>query len=188
MNENAPQEDFSEEEGSWMPAGFEASYAAFTSIPHYYGTVVRQLLLGGTALALLTSPLYADSIQIEFPFEMFGALFAVCAAALTNPRNRYTLMADAIIAGVAMIVYAGWGLLEYQTISPVTFILRVVIAIIFLFAFYFSLKTVRAFAMHQIGVRDMPERPHVHPHDHQHHTNEQKVILESSVDDDWEKE
>jgi hypothetical protein len=154
---DAAPDNPSGEESAWVPSGligFEASYASLTSIPHYYGTIVRQLLLGAAALVLFASPLYADSIQTEFPFEVVGVFFAVLVAALTNPRNRYTLMADAIVSGVGMIVYAGWGLLEYQTISPVAFILRLAIAVICLFAFYFSLKTVRAFALNSIGKLD----------------------------------
>lgn len=134
--------------------GFEPSYATFTSIPHYYGDIVRGLLLGAAALLLISFPLYADSVRTQFPFIIFGAFVAVAVAAFTDPHKRISLMADAIVAGVGMVVYAGWGLLGYDGLNPVAFVLRLAIAVICLFAFYFSLKTVRAFALHEIGKHD----------------------------------
>ena len=137
---------------------FDALSATRTSswpgIPHYYGNAARQLLVGGAALMLLASPLYADNVRIEFPFEVAGALAAVGFGAFTNPRAKWTLVGDAIVSGVGAIVYATWGIFEYETINPIAFVLRLVIAIIFLFAFYFSMKTVRAFTLHSIGRRE----------------------------------
>ena len=130
--------------------GVGPSYATFTPIPHYYGDAVRTLLVGATALLLLASPLYADAIRIEFPFMVLGALIAVAVAAFTDPQKRITLMADSVVAGVGLIVYAGWALLGYDG-NPIAFVLRISVAIIFLFAFYFSLKTVRAFVLHEVG-------------------------------------
>ncbi len=142
------------EKGERPVRGLESSYATFTTIPHYHGDAARGLLLGGAALLLIASPLYADSIHMEFPFMVVGALFAVAAAALTDPHKRLSLMADAVVAGVGMTVYAGWGLLNYDSANPIAFVLRLAVAVIFLFAFYFSLKTVRAFALHEIGRED----------------------------------
>jgi hypothetical protein len=42
----------------------------------------------------------------------------------------------------------------YKNIEPVAFMLRVLVAVIFLFAFYFSMKTLRAFMLRQIGKRE----------------------------------
>ena len=51
-------------------------------------------------------------------------------------------------------MYAAWGLFEYDSINPVAFVLRLAIAVILLFGFYFSVKTVRAFMLGQIGKRE----------------------------------
>ena len=123
------------------------------SIPHYYGNVSRQLLLAGAALMLLAAPLYADNVRLEFPFEIIGAIIAAGCAALTSPHSKLTLFADAIVAGVGTIVYSVWGIFEYDSITSTAFVLRLAVALVFLFGFYFSMKTVRAFALHQIGKR-----------------------------------
>ena len=138
----------------WAVRGLEPSYATFTSIPHYHGGIVRGLLLGAAAFLLVTSPMYADSISDQFPFLVFGAFMAVIAAAFTDPHKRFSLAADAVVAGVGMIAYSGWALMGYDSSDLLAFVLRAVVAIVFLFAFYFSLKTVRAFALHEVGRHD----------------------------------
>ena len=141
------------------PLGLEPSYAWWPSVAHYYGDVVRQMLLGASALLLITSPIYADNIRLEFPFEVIGVLVIVGFAALTNPRNRTISLCDAVIAGVGMVVYGGWPLMDYDMIALTVFVLRIAIALLFLFAFYFSMKTVRAFATHEIGESPFRFRP-----------------------------
>ncbi len=143
-----------DEEGNFEPHrlhGIEPSYAWPTLIPHYYGDAVRELFLGGAALMLIASPLYATNLRTEFPFEVLGAFLAVGFGALTNPHNRWVMICDTIVAGTGLVVYAGWALMEYETINPVAFVLRIAIAALCLFAFYFSVKTVRAMSLHQIG-------------------------------------
>ncbi len=123
-------------------------------IPHYYGDAARQLLLGAAALMIIASPLYSNNLRAAFPFIMVGALVAVAFAALTNPRDVWVSIGNAIISGVGAVVYTTWGIYEYEAINPIAFMLRVAIGIIFLFAFYFSVKTVRAFMLRQIGKLD----------------------------------
>ena len=123
-------------------------------VPHYYGDIVRQLFLGGAALLLFAAPFYADSITSELPYEIAAGLAVVCLAALTNPWKRWVITSDAITAGIIAVVYEWWALTGYDTITPIAFVLRQATAIIFLFAFYFSVKTVRAMALHQVGRRE----------------------------------
>ncbi|MCR4325677.1 MAG: hypothetical protein NUV59_02625 [Patescibacteria group bacterium] len=131
--------------------GFEPSYSAFTSIRHYHGDIARDLMLGGAALSLISSPLYADSLSAQFPFIIAGVFAAVAAAGLTNPKRQWSVVADAVVSGAALVIYAGWGLLGYEEAGPVAFVMRLAIAVIFMFAFYFSMKTVRAFALREVG-------------------------------------
>lgn len=123
-------------------------------IPHYHGDAVRQLFISAAALMLIGAPFYADSLRTELPFEIVGALILVALAALANPHKKLALVADAIAAGVGLVIYETWALYTYHDSTWMQFILREVIAIIFLAAFYFSMKTVRAFVLHQVGRHD----------------------------------
>lgn len=138
-------------EREWPEVGFEPSYATLNPIPHYYGSFVRELLVGAAVLMLVASPLYTDNIQVEFPFVLLGALAAALVAALTNPRVKSFSIMDAVVSGVGLVVFASWAIFQYDSINILAFTIRILIALIFLFAFYFSMKTVRAFVLHQIG-------------------------------------
>lgn len=151
--QHAALDSESEPEGAPGRA-FGPSYPDFTPIPHYHGDKARMFLLGAAALMLFASPLYADSLKDQFWLIVCGALASVAVAAVTDPHRRGSLMADAVVAGAGMAAYAGWGLLGYDPADPVTFVLRLAVAIIFLFAFYFSLKTVRAFLLKEVGRHD----------------------------------
>ena len=120
-------------------------------VSHYYGDTVRQLFIGGAALMLVAAPFYAEALRTEFPFEIAGALVLVALAALANPHQRIIFMAGAVAAGVGAVIYQTWALFTYSESTWMQFVLREAIAVIFLVAFYFNMKTVRAFVLHTVG-------------------------------------
>lgn len=123
-------------------------------ISHYYGDQVRVLFVVAAGLMLIGAPWYANSLRTELPFEITGALILVALAALINPHKKSLILATAVAAGVGAVVYETWALYEYFDSTWTEFILRQTIASVFLFSFYFSMKTVRAFALHQVGKHD----------------------------------
>ena len=137
------------EGGSYVPGGTD-----WGNVPHYYGDVVRQCFVVGAALILLFSPFYTDTLRTHLPFLLFGGLVFVALAALTNPHNRSIVLADAVAAGVAVVIYQAWALFEYESSTWVEFALRELIALIFIAAFYFSMKTLRAMLLHKVGKRE----------------------------------
>ena len=103
---------------------------------------------------LIFSPLYSDVLRQQFPFIIIGALLSAAFAALMNPRDKWVVLGSSIVSGTGLVIYAMWGMYGYKNVEPVAFMLRVLVAIIFLFAFYFSMKTLRAFMLRQIGKRE----------------------------------
>ncbi len=116
-------------------------------VPHYYGDTVRVLLLAAAVIMLIGAPFYADDVAGEMPLFMIGALALVAFSAFTSPRNRTMLIVDAISAGIGVVLFETWALLGYPSVPLHVFILRQIIALLFLFAFYYSGKTVRAFVV-----------------------------------------
>jgi hypothetical protein len=144
--------------GGHVPYGDRYGYnSSGETVSHYYGDLVREFFLGVAAVMLFAAPFYGDDVRAEFPFIVIAALIVVCLAALTNPWKKSVLVADAIVAGVGMVVYQVWALNEYGITSYTSFVFREAISIIFMFAFYFSVKTVRAMLLHQIGKRASPD-------------------------------
>lgn len=123
-------------------------------VPHYYGDIVRQLFIAAAAAILIGAPFYADALFFELPFEIVGALLLIALAGLTNPHKKSISLGDAVAAGVGLVIYEMWAVAAYNDGTWLPFALRQLIAIIFLAAFYFSMKTVRAFVLHQIGKHD----------------------------------
>jgi len=123
-------------------------------VPHYYGDAVRQAFVGAAALMLLGAPFYANDLQIELPFEIIGAVVLVAVAALTNPRTRGVILSDTLISGVGFVTFELWALTQYPSSSALQFGLRQALALVFMFAFYFSMKTLRSMAQNQIGEPD----------------------------------
>jgi hypothetical protein len=136
-----------------FPVDWSVEREFFPAVPHYYGDVARQIMLGAVAIMMLGAPFYSDSLTAEFPFEIIGAIIIVAFAALTNPLKRSIVTFDTLLTGAGAAVFGLWAFLGYSEID-VAFVLRDVIALLFLFAFYFSLKTLRAMILHQIGKPD----------------------------------
>ena len=123
------------------------------AISHYYGDTVRQLLLASAAIMLIGAPYYTDDIGTEIFFILIGALVLVVVSAMTSPWKQSVISLDAVVAGVGLVIFELWALMGYGDVA-IKFILREFLAILFLFAFYFSTKTLRAMLLHQIGKRD----------------------------------
>jgi|GEM_PF-417482 len=125
-------------------------------IPHYYGDVVRQLFIVAAGLMLIAAPFYTDSLRIQLPFIVVGAIVLVAIAALVNPHKQGPFMAGAIASGAGLALFEMWALYWYEDSNILQFLLRQAIAVVFLVAFYFCMKTVRAFILHSIGKHDEP--------------------------------
>ena len=124
------------------------------SIPHYYGDYVRQIFMLCGAAMLIFSPFLATAFPAALPFEIGGALIVAILGALTNPAKQMSMLADAIVAGVGVVTYELLALNAFSSGSMIAFIEREALAVAFLFALYFSLKTIRNMAFHLIGKRE----------------------------------
>lgn len=147
----------------------EYRFSAAPEVPHvshYYGDQMRQLFMSAAALMIIGSPFYTDSLTMQLPLLIIGALALVALAAFANPHNKFIFLIAAAVSGAGVVVYSMWGLYNYEDVSFLQFILRLLIALVFLTAFYFNMKTLRAFVLGKVGKHeevgefDVPEREH----------------------------
>lgn len=122
-----------------------------TGIPHYYGDYVRQIFVVTGAAMLILAPFLVNRAPMLLPFEIGGAIVLVILAALTNPKKVWVLLADTLAAGVGIIVFESLAIAAYASGNWLAFIALEVVTLAFLFALYFSLKTVRTMMFGQIG-------------------------------------
>jgi hypothetical protein len=124
-----------------------------TDIPHYYGDHVRQIFVVTGALMLIMAPFLVNRAPALLPFQIGGAIILVILAALTNPKKIWVLMTDSLASGVGVIVFESLAIAAYASGNWLAFIALEVVTIAFLFALYFSLKTVRTMMLGQVGKR-----------------------------------
>jgi hypothetical protein len=136
------------EESPYMP-----DLAPGPRIAHYYGDYVRQIFMGSAAMMLVFSPFLSRDFPAALPFEIGGALIIAVLGALTNPARQISMIANAVAAGVGVIVYELLALNAFYAGAMIAFIEREALAIAFLFALYFSLKTFRNMVFHMLGKR-----------------------------------
>lgn len=125
------------------------------AIPHYYGDAVRQIFMVSGAVMLILAPFLASTFPAILPFEIGGALVVVILGAMTNPTNQLSMIANSIAAGVGVVIYELLALSLFSSGDYLAFVEREALAIGFLIALYFSLKTVRNMALGRIGKRDV---------------------------------
>jgi hypothetical protein len=123
------------------------------SVAHYYGDYVRQIFVVTGAAMLLLAPFLINRAPALLPFVIGGSIILVILAALTNPKKVWVLMADSLAAGVGIVVFESLALAAYASGNWLAFIALEVVTIAFLFALYYSLKTVRTMMFRQIGKR-----------------------------------
>lgn len=128
-----------------------------TEVPHYYGNLVRQLLILAAGVMFVAAPWYTNDLRVELPFILAGILVVVILAALINPHSKRIAAACAVASGVGMLIFGSWALFsfKFEYATWVALGLRELLALLFLGAFYFSMKTFRAMMLGKVGRKDV---------------------------------
>ncbi len=139
-------------------------------IAHYYGDFVRRIFLGVAIVLLLSAPFLADTALALVPFVIIGAVALILLSALTNPKNKTIMIADAVASLVGIVALEMTALAAYRGGAILAMIGFEILALAFVYALYLSLKTLRAMELGQIGKRDVPgeflEEKRRQAHDH----------------------
>lgn len=116
---------------------------------HYYGELVRGIFLFSGIVMLATYPFFSDLIEI--PLVLFFSIIIglVLVGGIINPVSKWIFFFSTLIPLVGLIVFMYYGFYTYQNL-PTTHIRNVVffwtnqgLALLFFFATYFSVKTLR---------------------------------------------
>lgn len=133
---------------------YEAAAPERGPLPHYYGDTVRILFVITTAVWFLALPFYPDILPFSPVTQVVAGLVILILAALTNPMKRWTLVYDALVAGIGIVVFEMAAVQQFGVSSWVAFAVRELIVLLLIVAFYLSLKTVRAMYLRQINIRE----------------------------------
>jgi len=139
-----------------VPESYSSSSYGSPYIEHYYGDIVRQLFLIAAVLILMSIPLYAELLPYALAVQTLVVVVVAIFAALTNPFKKWILVGDAVIAVLGLLAFEVAAISAYVEKMYLLFAAREALALVFLFALYFSVKTVCAMWLHQLGKRMRP--------------------------------
>ena len=110
---------------------------AWHDIPHYYGDYVRVLFIAVAVLSAVAVPVFGDLLPFGTLAQVLAALLLVLLAGLTHPHSAMLSLYNSVVSAIGVILLQSAALL-------------------LLFAFYFSLKTLRAFGQGKLGKVERP--------------------------------
>lgn len=126
-------------------------FSKIPAVPHYHGDAIRKLFVACALLSLFVIPLWGNLLPFGLMFELGTIILLVLFAGLTNPHGKFILALDTLIAGTGAFLLEAAAIDFYGTESIMLFIAREIAAILLLLAFYFSVKTLRALMLGQVG-------------------------------------
>lgn len=115
-------------------------------LKHYYGDVVRTLFLAAAVIMLLTLPFLDPRLPVPVSLSILAILIIGIIAGVTNPVKKSTAIVNTGISAIALTVFEYYAVKTYlaASFSNLMFFVNQILALIFLFAIYYSTKTLRA--------------------------------------------
>jgi hypothetical protein len=123
-------------------------------IYHYYGDTVRRIFLIAAFVMALTLPFFVPKVPVPFYISLSSIPLLVLLAGLTNPREIWVLVVNVVASIAGSIVFEYYAVFGYRGGDMPYFIVNQVLAVIFLIAVYFSMKTLRG-RRHERDISDM---------------------------------
>lgn len=113
---------------------------------HYYGDLVRILFMTAAIIMIVTLPFLTSDLPISFLISIFTILIIGILAGITNPLQKWTTVTDTIISILGIMTFEYFAVTTYieKSYTNLFFITNQILAVIFLFALYYSTKTIRA--------------------------------------------
>ena len=117
-----------------------------SKFPHYYGDISRIFFLLAGIIMLLGLPILNQTISVPAYISILFVLSVVFIAGIANPAQRMLSVLDLIVSLVGFIVFEYYSVKVFAEGSIYfIYLINQAIAILFLLAFYFAVKTVRGF-------------------------------------------
>lgn len=116
---------------------------------HYHGDTVRILFLVAAGIMLVSLPLVQSKVFLPSFLSVVAIVILTLAAGITNPKLVWTAQANCAISVLAFLVFDTEAVLAFraETFDSIFFGANFILGFIFLFATYYSVKTLRGFML-----------------------------------------
>lgn len=112
-------------------------------VPHYYGDIVRKLFLAAGVVILLVLPFAAEQVPWPAVVLLLVVLAATVVAGLTNPKQMWVMWLNVVMALIGMLAFEGHAIIRSGSDAVWIFVFDQGLALLFFFALYYSVKTLR---------------------------------------------
>jgi hypothetical protein len=131
------------------------------NLSHYYGDVVRRLFLAVALIMIVGLPFISDYLSVAPVFSILGVIVLGLAAALTSPALVWESVLNVVISTVGFVIFEIQSVKTYHDYGLINrfFIINLVLGLLFLFALYFGVKTLRGALLEKRNLK-----PTVIPH------------------------
>lgn len=113
---------------------------------HYHGDVVRKLFILGAIIMVVTLPFLSHRLPTSPFVSILIIILLGSTAGFISPKGTWVIPMNFIISAVAVLAFEYYAIDAYTKYSATDslFLTDQALAIIFLFALYYSAKTFRA--------------------------------------------
>ncbi|MCX6757724.1 MAG: hypothetical protein NTZ44_02485 [Candidatus Nomurabacteria bacterium] len=117
---------------------------------HYYGKIIRNIFIVGGLVMLVSFPFFNNLINLPIYVPIFIIILFVIVGGLINPLSKSVFIIGSIIPPLALAMFEYYAFNTYQNLpsyNPLNvafFWTNQALALLFFFATYLSIKTLRA--------------------------------------------
>lgn len=118
---------------------------------HYHGDIIRGLFIAATAIMIVSLPFFYKIISMPLPVSLLAIVILATAAGLTTYNQKWTLYIDCLIAIVGFCVFELNAVRMYVDNGKIMLaLINQVLALIFLIALYYSVRSLRWSIIHHL--------------------------------------
>lgn len=113
---------------------------------HYYGDIVRKLFFLAGLMLVVIIPIDRELLSFYLIFGIALIMILVIVAGFTSPVHKWAIIIDVVISSLSFLFFEYVSLarfIELDSSVDGIFLFRQSLAIVFVFALYFSTKTFR---------------------------------------------
>lgn len=126
------------------------------NIPHYYGDSVRNMFIASAVIYAIALPLFGSLLPFDIYSGIGIVLLLVFLAGITNPYSQVLMFINAGVAGIGVYLMQTSAISGFGIDSTALFVLRQIVVILLLIAFYDGVKTARNMLIGKIGTAHEP--------------------------------
>lgn len=127
------------------------------NIPHYYGDSVRNMFIASAVIYAIALPIFGNLLPFDIYSGVGIVLILVFLAGITNPHSQILMFINAGVAGIGAYLMQTAAISGFGVDSTALFILRQIVVLLLLIAFYEAVKTARNMMIGKIGTAPAPD-------------------------------